>query len=85
MLPRCAGLPGNSGRACAHGAGGIDELKVLLRYQASAIALSAEHQLLVIEKSRRTGISYAFAADAVLTAAPPSGRRTSITLPTTST
>ena len=48
----------------------IDELKVLLRYQASAIALSAAHQLLVIEKSRRTGISYAFAADAVLTAAP---------------
>lgn len=49
---------------------GLDDLKILLRYQASAIALSAEHQLLVIEKSRRTGISYAFAADAVLTAAP---------------
>ena len=49
---------------------GIDDLKVLLRYQASAIALSAQHQLLVIEKSRRTGITYGFAADAVLTAAP---------------
>ena len=51
-------------------ANGLDQLKVLLRYQASAIALSAEHQLLVIEKSRRTGITYGFAADAVLTAAP---------------
>jgi phage FluMu gp28-like protein len=49
---------------------GLNDLKVLLKYQASVIALSAEHQLLVIEKSRRTGISYAFAADAVLTAAP---------------
>lgn len=48
----------------------LDELKVLLRYQASVIALSAQHQLLVIEKSRRTGITYGFAADAVLTAAP---------------
>ncbi|WP_336958682.1 terminase large subunit domain-containing protein [Sphingobium aquiterrae] len=48
----------------------IDDLKVLLKYQASAIALSAEHMLLVIEKSRRTGITYGFAADAVLTAAP---------------
>lgn len=47
-----------------------DDLKVLLKYQASAIALSAEHMLLVIEKSRRTGITYGFAADAVLTAAP---------------
>lgn len=50
--------------------GGLDDLKVLLPYQASAIALSAEHMLLVIEKSRRTGITYGFAADAVLTAAP---------------
>lgn len=48
----------------------IGDLRVLLKYQTSAIALSAAHQLLVIEKSRRTGISYAFAADAVLTAAP---------------
>lgn len=50
--------------------GGLQNLKVLLKFQASAIALSAEYELLVIEKSRRTGISYAFAADAVLTAAP---------------
>ncbi|WP_336973483.1 terminase large subunit domain-containing protein [Sphingobium aromaticiconvertens] len=49
---------------------GLDDLKVLLPYQASSIALSAQHQLLVIEKSRRTGITYGFAADAVLTAAP---------------
>lgn len=49
---------------------GLDDLKILLKYQASAIALSHEHMLLVIEKSRRTGITYGFAADAVLTAAP---------------
>ncbi|HEX7820668.1 MAG TPA: terminase family protein [Sphingobium sp.] len=49
---------------------GLSDLKVLLPYQGAAIALSAQHQLLVIEKSRRTGITYGFAADAVLTAAP---------------
>ncbi|MCH4893416.1 hypothetical protein GO308_09870 [Sphingomonas sp. SFZ2018-12] len=54
-----------SAAASAH-----DDLKILLKYQASAIALSAQHELLVIEKSRRTGITYGFAADAVLTAAP---------------
>lgn len=43
---------------------------VLIPYQAEAIQLSHEHEFLVIEKSRRTGISYAFAADAVLVAAP---------------
>ncbi|SCW55805.1 Mu-like prophage FluMu protein gp28 [Sphingobium faniae] len=48
----------------------LSDIKLLLPYQASAIALSAQHQLLVIEKSRRTGITYGFAADAVLTAAP---------------
>ncbi len=48
----------------------MSDLKILLAYQVSAIALSAKHQFLLIEKSRRTGISYAFAADAVLTAAP---------------
>ncbi len=42
---------------------------LLLPYQSEALKLSAEHQLLVIEKSRRTGITYGFAADAVLTAA----------------
>ena len=49
---------------------GLSNVKLLLPYQACAIALSAQHQLLVIEKSRRTGITYGFAADAVLTAAP---------------
>lgn len=49
-----------------------DDLSLLLPYQQQALRLSAEHQLLVIEKSRRTGITYGFAADAVLTAA--SGR-----------
>lgn len=43
---------------------------VLLRYQVDAIELSEAHAFLLIEKSRRTGISYAFAAKAVLTAAP---------------
>ncbi len=46
----------------------LADIKLLLKYQAKAIALSADHVLLVIEKSRRTGISYAFAADAVLAA-----------------
>lgn len=44
--------------------------EVLLPYQQEAVRLSYEHEFLVIEKSRRTGISYAFAAEAVLTAAP---------------
>lgn len=43
---------------------------VLLQYQVEAIELSATTPFLLIEKSRRTGISYAFAADAVLTASP---------------
>ena len=42
---------------------------LLLPYQQEALRLSDEHDLLVIEKSRRTGITYGFAADAVLTAA----------------
>ncbi len=46
---------------------------VLLRYQVEAIELSHAHAFLLIEKSRRTGISYAFAADAVLTASPAVG------------
>lgn len=48
----------------------LSNVKILLPYQASAIALSHANMLLVIEKSRRTGITYGFAADAVLTAAP---------------
>lgn len=47
--------------------------EVLLLYQAEAIKLSHEHQLFVVEKSRRTGITWAFAADAVLTASPSKG------------
>lgn len=43
---------------------------ILLPYQAEAVELSHTTEFLVIEKSRRTGISYAFAADAVLIAAP---------------
>lgn len=43
---------------------------VLLSYQVEAIELSHTTPFLLIEKSRRTGISYAFAADAVLTATP---------------
>ncbi|ARR56999.1 hypothetical protein HY78_00330 [Rhizorhabdus wittichii DC-6] len=43
---------------------------VLLTYQVEAIELSHTTPFLLIEKSRRTGISYAFAADAVLTASP---------------
>lgn len=42
--------------------------KLLLPYQSRAIALSHQHQLFVEEKSRRTGLTYGFAADAVLTA-----------------
>lgn len=51
----------------------LSNIKILLKYQASAIALSHEHELLVIEKSRRTGITYGFAADAVLVASPAVG------------
>ena len=50
-----------------------DDLSLLLPYQSEALRLSAEHQLLVIEKSRRTGITYGFGADAVLTAAAGKG------------
>lgn len=42
---------------------------VLLAYQQDAIKLSEEHEFLMIEKSRRTGVTYAFAAKAVLRAA----------------
>lgn len=42
---------------------------VLLNYQVEAIQGSYESPLFVEEKSRRTGLTYGFAADAVLTAA----------------
>lgn len=50
--------------------GSIEAPDVLLPYQAEAVRLSHEHDLFVEEKSRRTGLTYGFAADAVLTAAP---------------
>ena len=47
---------------------------VLLPYQAEAIQLSHANPLFVCEKSRRTGITYGFAADAVTTAAGQRGK-----------
>ena len=46
---------------------------ILLPYQAEAIRLSHANALFVSEKSRRTGLTYGFAADAVLTAAAATG------------
>ena len=43
---------------------------ILLRYQSEAVTLSHANELFVVEKSRRTGVTYGFAADAVLIAAP---------------
>ncbi|KPF75846.1 hypothetical protein IP68_04735 [Blastomonas sp. AAP25] len=52
----------------------MDDLpSLLMPYQIEAIQLSDQHQLFVSEKSRRTGLTYAFGADAVLTAAPAQG------------
>lgn len=42
---------------------------VLLRYQSRLLETTAVHQVVVCEKSRRTGLTWAAAADAVLTAA----------------
>lgn len=47
---------------------------LLLPYQQEAIRLSNENQLFVSEKSRRTGLTYGFAADAVMQAAAEAGR-----------
>ncbi|MBN8844830.1 MAG: hypothetical protein J0H88_16435 [Sphingomonadales bacterium] len=46
---------------------------VLLPYQQESIELAEEHQLLVVEKSRRIGLSYAFAPFADLAAAAGEG------------
>jgi phage FluMu gp28-like protein len=46
---------------------------LLLPYQVEAIKLSHENALFVAEKSRRTGLTYGFAADAVVTAAASKG------------
>lgn len=45
-------------------------IAVLLPYQLEAIELSRANPLFISEKSRRTGLTYGFAADAVLTASP---------------
>ena len=45
---------------------GLPQGDLLLPYQSTALALVAEHQLIVIEKSRRIGLTWALAADAVL-------------------
>ncbi|BCW89973.1 hypothetical protein sos41_31410 [Alphaproteobacteria bacterium SO-S41] len=50
---------------------GLPRGNLLLGYQQAALALIPEHELLVIEKSRRIGLTWALAADAVLTAAAP--------------
>lgn len=50
-----------------------DTPAVLLPYQQEAIRLSHQHQLFVSEKSRRTGLTYGFAADAVTEAAAATG------------
>lgn len=42
-------------------------------YQKDAVRLSHEHELLVIEKGRRTGLTWAFAGDDVVTAATQAG------------
>lgn len=43
----------------------VDIPRILLPYQGESIRLSHEHDLLVVEKSRRTGLTYGFAAEAV--------------------
>jgi phage FluMu gp28-like protein len=54
-------------------AGPSDIPTVLLEYQAEGISLSHFYQLYVCEKSRRIGITYGFAPDAVLTASAAQG------------
>lgn len=48
---------------------GLGPGNVFLPYQIEATALSREHELLVIEKSRRIGITWGFAGDDAVTAA----------------
>jgi len=48
---------------------GMDGNEILLGYQTAANRLIAEHQLVVIEKSRRIGLTWGVAAHAVLVAA----------------
>lgn len=51
----------------------IDLPSVLLPYQQTLLSTTAAHTVTVVEKSRRTGYSWAAGADAVLTAAAPKG------------
>ncbi len=51
----------------------IELPNLLLPYQIEALEMSEANALFVSEKSRRTGLTYGFAADAVLTAAPARG------------
>jgi phage FluMu gp28-like protein len=48
---------------------------ILLKYQVTGVELADEHEFLAIEKSRRTGITYGFAARAVIRGAPAVGGR----------
>ncbi|HWJ72397.1 MAG TPA: hypothetical protein VNX29_04445 [Kaistia sp.] len=47
---------------------------ILLRYQARLLETTALHKVVICEKSRRTGMTWAAAADAVLTAAAARGK-----------
>ncbi|MQT14399.1 hypothetical protein [Segnochrobactrum spirostomi] len=51
------------------GADPSETSEILLRYQRKLLDATAIHQVVVCEKSRRTGMTWAAAADAVLTAA----------------
>lgn len=51
----------------------VEAPEVLLPYQQESLQLAEEHQLLVVEKSRRIGLSYAFAPFADLAASAADG------------
>jgi phage FluMu gp28-like protein len=52
---------------------GLEARHVLLGYQQALLATTSQHQLVVCEKSRRIGMTWAVAADAVLTSAAQKG------------
>jgi phage FluMu gp28-like protein len=56
-----------AGADLARAAGGVPA--VLISYQQQLLATTARHAVTVVEKSRRTGVTWAAGADAVLTAA----------------
>lgn len=47
----------------------LDQQSIFLSYQQELISSTAMHKVVVVEKSRRTGATWALAADAVLTSA----------------